>query len=101
MPYYLNIGDVWEHDLFLSFDVDSGDREFRLYGGVNNLFNSISPFLPTGTDAGRLTNPNGVYDIAGRRFRSEERRGGEEGVSTCRSRWLPLPSKKKTKMTNN
>src|SRR3546814_1777178 len=43
MPYYLNIGDVWEHDLFLSFDVDSGDREFRLYGGVNQLFNSISP----------------------------------------------------------
>src|SRR3546814_2684471 len=48
---FLNIGDVWEHDLFLSFDVDSGGRDFRLYGGVNNLFNSISPFLPTGTDA--------------------------------------------------
>src|SRR3546814_20499765 len=23
--------------------------------------------------------------------RSEERRGGEEGVSTCRSRWAPYP----------
>src|SRR3546814_11539092 len=68
MPYYLNIGDVWEHDLFLSFDVDSGDREFRLYGGVNNLFNSISPFLPPGTHPGRLTNQNGVYANAGRRF---------------------------------
>ncbi|SBV33511.1 putative TonB-dependent receptor [uncultured Sphingopyxis sp.] len=68
VPVFLNIGDVWEHDLFLSFDVDSGGKEFRLYGGVNNLFNSVSPFLPSGTESGRLTNQNGVYDIAGRRF---------------------------------
>src|SRR3546814_12211244 len=27
--------------------------------------------------------------------RSEERRVGKEGVSTCRSRWSPYPSKKK------
>ncbi|HWW57148.1 MAG TPA: TonB-dependent receptor [Sphingopyxis sp.] len=68
VPIFLNIGDVWEHDLFLSFDLDTGGKEFRLYGGVNNLFNSISPFLPSGTESGRLTNQNGVYDIAGRRF---------------------------------
>jgi len=68
VPTYLFIGDVWEHDLFLSFDVDSGGQKFRLYGGVNNLFDSTSPFLPTGTESGRLTNQNGVYDIAGRRF---------------------------------
>ncbi len=68
VPIFLNIGDVWEHDLFLSFDLDAGGKEFRLYGGVNNLFNSISPFLPSGTESGRLTNQNGVYDIAGRRF---------------------------------
>src|SRR3546814_10413413 len=64
VPIFLNIGDVWEHDLFLSFDLDSGGKEFRLYGSVNNLFNSVSPFLPSGTESGRLTNPNGVYDIA-------------------------------------
>src|SRR3546814_12936948 len=29
--------------------------------------------------------------------RSEERRGGKEGVSTCRSRWSPKHAKKKTK----
>lgn len=68
VPFFLNIGDVWEHDLFLSFDVEAGGKEFRLYGGVNNLFDSTSPFLPTGTESGRLTNQNGVYDIAGRRF---------------------------------
>lgn len=68
VPIFLNIGDVWEHDLFLSFDLDTGGKEFRLYGGVNNLFDSTSPFLPSGTESGRLTNQNGVYDIAGRRF---------------------------------
>src|SRR3546814_20979875 len=30
--------------------------------------------------------------------RSEERRVGKEGVSTCRSRWSPDNSKKKTKI---
>src|SRR3546814_13290554 len=32
--------------------------------------------------------------------RSEERRVGNECVSTCRSRWSPLPSKKKKKVYN-
>src|SRR3546814_12445871 len=31
----------------------------------------------------------------GRRPRSEERRGGQEWVSTCRSRWSPKHKKKK------
>src|SRR3546814_20716064 len=31
--------------------------------------------------------------------RSEERRGGTECVSTCRSRWSPYPNKKKQHMT--
>lgn len=69
VPYYLNIGDVWEHDIFLSYDFDIGrGTNLRLYAGVNNLFNSISPFLPSGTESGRLTNQNSVYDIAGRRY---------------------------------
>jgi iron complex outermembrane recepter protein len=69
VPTYLNIGDVVENDLYVAFDVDVGRRKsFRLYGGVNNLFDQTSPFLPTGTESGRLTNQNGAYDIAGRRF---------------------------------
>lgn len=68
VPFFLNIGDVWEHDLFVAFDVDAGGTDMRLYGGVNNITNAISPFLPSGTESGRLTNQNGVYDIAGRRF---------------------------------
>lgn len=69
VPYYLNIGDKWEHDIFISYDFDIGaGSDVRLYAGVNNLFNSISPFLPSGTESGRLTNQNSIYDIAGRRF---------------------------------
>src|SRR3546814_19970802 len=34
-------------------------------------------------------------------IRSEERRGGKEGVSTCRSRWSPYHYKKKKKHKNN
>jgi outer membrane receptor protein involved in Fe transport len=69
VPSYLNIGDVWEHDVFVSYDFDiRGNLGLRLYAGVNNLFNGITPFLPSGTESGRLTNENTVYDIAGRRF---------------------------------
>jgi outer membrane receptor protein involved in Fe transport len=69
VPSYLNIGDVWEHDVFVSYDFDiRGNLGLRLYAGVNNLFNGITPFLPSGTESGRLTNENTVYEIAGRRF---------------------------------
>src|SRR3546814_13356579 len=36
-----------------------------------------------------------------RRHRSEERRVGKECVSTCRSRWSPYHSTKKTRHTNH
>src|SRR3546814_18068539 len=43
-------------------------------------------------------NPVGAQasDIMKRKARSEERRVGKECVSTCRSRWSPYNSKKKT-----
>lgn len=69
VPLFLNIGDVWEHDVYASFDVPVGeDREFTFFGGVNNLFDRVTPFLPTGTSSGRQANLNTAYDIAGRRF---------------------------------
>ncbi|WP_337846902.1 TonB-dependent receptor [Sphingomonas sp.] len=69
VPMYLFIDDVWEHDLFASLDVPTrSDTELRVYAGINNVTNAISPFLPTGTESGRLTNQNSAYDVAGRRF---------------------------------
>src|SRR3546814_19102933 len=38
-------------------------------------------------------------DLQTLHLRSEERRVGKECVSTCRSRWSPYPSKKKTNKT--
>lgn len=67
-PLFLNIGDVWEHDIYASYDFDLGGSKARVYGGVNNLFDRVSPFLPTGTTSGRLTNINTAYDLSGRRF---------------------------------
>ena len=68
-PLFLRIGEVWEHDLYMSYDVPFGEaREFRFFAGVNNLFDRVSPFLPTGTDSGRQTNYHNAYDVAGRRF---------------------------------
>ncbi len=67
-PIFLNINDRWEHDLYLAVDVKAGGTKFHLYGGVKNLFDSITPFQPTGTESGRLTNQTSAYDIAGRRF---------------------------------
>src|SRR3546814_12913813 len=46
-------------------------------------------------DANRLGSGHGLGDDR-RRRRSEERRVGKECVSTCRSRWSPYLSKKKT-----
>jgi iron complex outermembrane receptor protein len=64
------VGDRWYHDV--QARVDIGDnKEFGLYAGVDNLFNSKAPYLPgtpfsvgiTGTETAA-----DVYDTFGRRF---------------------------------
>src|SRR3546814_15570986 len=42
----------------------------------------------------------GGHDVLSGRIRSEGRRSGKEWVSTCRSRWVPYPSKRQ-KLTKN
>lgn len=68
-PMFLAIDGVFEHDIYAAYDFAVSGTEVRLYGGVKNVFNDISPFLPTGdVFSGRLTNYNNAYDTAGRRF---------------------------------
>src|SRR3546814_14271798 len=43
----------------------------------------------------KITDVRNLLDTAGVLPRSEERRVGKEGVSTCRSRWSPYHKKKK------
>jgi len=67
-PPFLRVGDRWRHDFYASVDVPAGDRDLRLYTGVNNAFNSTSPFLPSGTISGSSQNISGEYDVIGRYF---------------------------------
>ena len=67
-PPYLWVGDRWKHDIYASVEMPTDDRELRLYAGVNNLFNSKSPFMPNGTVSGSSTNFTGEYDEMGRYF---------------------------------
>lgn len=68
-PMFLKIPAVWRHDIYGAYSFRTGGGNFRIYGGVTNLFDRVSPFLPTGgTFSGRLTNYNGAYDVAGRRY---------------------------------
>ncbi|MFV0644258.1 MAG: TonB-dependent receptor domain-containing protein [Sphingomonadaceae bacterium] len=66
-PPFLHVGSRVRHDFYLSFDIDPDQTgDMRFYAGVNNAFNSISPFLPSGTYSGGSNNYSGSYDIVGR-----------------------------------
>jgi outer membrane receptor protein involved in Fe transport len=66
-PPFLHVGSRVRHDFYLSFDLDPDQLgEMRFYTGVNNAFNSRSPFLPSGTVQGGSNNFSGYYDIIGR-----------------------------------
>lgn len=67
-PPFLHVKDrVW-HDFYASYEFESRGRDLRLYAGVNNAFNSTSPFLPSGTISGGSQNIAGEYDVIGRYF---------------------------------
>lgn len=68
-PMFLRIPARWEHDVYAAYSFDVRGADVRIYGGVKNLFNDVSPLLPTGdVSNGRLTNNSSAYDVAGRRF---------------------------------
>ena len=69
-PPFLWVGDRVRHDFYASLDIDGEDDGpgMRVYAGVNNAFNSTSPFLPSGTSSGGSANVSGHYDVVGRYF---------------------------------
>ena len=67
-PPFLFVGDRIRHDFYVSVDVNEDKPSARFYAGVNNAFNSVSPFLPAGTASGGSVNFSGSYDIVGRYF---------------------------------
>src|SRR3546814_14522466 len=65
--------------------------------------NEVLRMWPPGPAAPRMSiAPSEVHgmEIPAGRLRSEERRVGQECVSTCRSRWSPYNSKKNKKHSN-
>src|SRR3546814_16683678 len=52
-------------------------------------FDSLYPFLPGTVGGGDIELVVGTSSGPANLERSEERRGGKEGVSTCRYRWSP------------
>lgn len=67
-PPFLRVGDQVRHDFYASVDVPGSRRDMRFYAGINNAFDSKSPFLPTGTVSGSSQNITGDYDEIGRYF---------------------------------
>lgn len=56
------------HRIYLSYDFGKKDQ-FRIYGGVNNLFNEFGPFMPDGLNNGDSRNiVSALNDPAGREF---------------------------------
>src|SRR3546814_12936275 len=82
----------------------------RIAKPVHDVFEAVadpaklSHYFTTGGAKGRLeTGATVTWDFpdfpGAFPVRSEERRVGQECVSTCRSRWSPYPYKKKQKKT--
>ena len=56
------------HRIYAGYDFGPDDN-FRIYGGVNNLFDDYGPFVPTGLDNGSSLNiVSNLNDPAGREF---------------------------------
>lgn len=63
-PAYLYYGSYITHDLSVSYTMDvSQEGSLRLYGGVNNLFDNLGPWMPVTGDVSVTGNGNyaGAY----------------------------------------
>lgn len=68
-PLFLNIPAVWQHNAYAAYTFKIRGASMRLYGGVTNVFDKVSPLLPAGDVlSGASNNYNPTYDVAGRRF---------------------------------
>ncbi len=65
--YFATGGETF-HRIYLRYEFGPRDR-YRIYGGVNNLFDNEGPFLPTGLDNGNSRNiVSELNDIVGREY---------------------------------
>lgn len=65
---YFKTGDEFFHRIYARYDFGADDR-YRIYGGVNNIFDNFGPILPSGLDNGSSYNiVSDLGDIVGREF---------------------------------
>lgn len=65
---YFAVDDQDYHRIYARYDFGSDDQ-FRIYGGVNNIFDDLGPLVPTGTDYGSSLNlVTDLNDAVGREF---------------------------------
>ncbi len=65
---YFKVGDQDFHRIYLAYNFGA-DEQFRLYGGVNNLFDNKGPLVPSGLDYGSSYNlDTSLNDVLGREF---------------------------------
>ncbi|WP_440959559.1 TonB-dependent receptor plug domain-containing protein [Oceanicaulis sp. LC35] len=65
---YFKADDEYFHRIYASYTFGEDDQ-YRVYGGVNNLFDNLGPLLPTGLDNGSDRNiSESLNDPTGREF---------------------------------
>ena len=65
---YFSVGDEYFHRVYASYTFGDDDQ-YRVYGGVNNIFDNLGPLLPSGLDNGSSLNiVESLNDPTGREF---------------------------------
>lgn len=65
---FFELGDETFHRIYARYDIGRDDQ-YRIYAGVNNIFDNLGPVYPTGTDEGSSLNlTSDLNDITGREF---------------------------------
>lgn len=67
-PAYFSIGSQSYHNFYIGYTLRRRPT-VRLYAGVNNVFDDLGPFLPSGLDSGNSRNiVSSLNDLDGREF---------------------------------
>ena len=65
---FFETGDEYFHRIYAGYDFGL-DEQYRIYGGVNNIFDNLGPVLPSGLDNGGSRNiEESLNDPVGREF---------------------------------
>jgi len=69
-PLFLFIDEEWFHNFFFEYKIGPQENEWRVFGGINNVFDNQGPFFPSTGDAvgGGTQNFDGNFPATGRNY---------------------------------